>query len=140
MTPAASAAANARSASARLSDIGFSQKIAFPAAAAATIRSACLRRSSDDDCRDLRVIDQLDRTGEGARAVAIGQCLRGLGSGVDDRGETCAWYPLRDDAGVRGADRPAPISPIAIGSAVSTAMMIILRRCGNQSALVASAL
>ena len=41
-TPAASTAASARSTSARSSDTGFSQKIALPASAAATIRSACV--------------------------------------------------------------------------------------------------
>src|SRR4051794_21282660 len=41
-TPAASTAASARSTSARSSDTGFSQKIALPAPAAATISSACV--------------------------------------------------------------------------------------------------
>src|SRR4030095_12159040 len=99
MTPAASVAANARSASARLSDIGFSQKIAFPAAAAAALRSpGAARQAAETSVGDLGVMYKRNGPGEGARAVAIGQCLRGLGSGVGDRGEPCAWYPLRDDA------------------------------------------
>ena len=56
------------------------------------------------DGRDLRVVDQLDRIGEGARAVAIRQGLRGLGPRVGDGGEPCARHPLGDDSGVRGAD------------------------------------
>jgi hypothetical protein len=41
-TPASSTAASARSTSASSSEIGFSQKIALPARAAATIRSVCV--------------------------------------------------------------------------------------------------
>jgi hypothetical protein len=41
-TPASSTARSARSTSARSSDTGFSQKIALPASAAATMKSACV--------------------------------------------------------------------------------------------------
>ena len=41
-TPACAAAAMARSVSARVRAIGFSQKMCLPAAAVATIRSACV--------------------------------------------------------------------------------------------------
>ena len=81
-----------------------------------------LGRSGDDDGRDLRVVDQLDWIGEGARAVAIGQCLRGLRPGVGDRG--CA--PGTRSAMIPACEvpiRPAPISPIAAGAAVSTVMI-----------------
>ena len=78
-TPAASTAASARSTSARSSDTGFSQKIALPASAAATIRSAWVSvERADRDGVDVRRGEQLLDRGATARRAALDARARSL--------------------------------------------------------------
>ena len=103
-TPACSAAAMARSASARVTAIGFSQNTCLPAAAAATTRSVWLRAGAVISTPSTSGRASSVSTSTASASRLGGQALRVDLDGIGDGDEPGARHLVGDDRGVVGAD------------------------------------